>query len=301
MTRTATINPLQWLAGKPLPTKTMETDMTATTLPKPDYAAIKSKQNAAWSSGDYARIGVTLQITGEELAEATDPTPGAEVLDVAGGNGNATLAFARRWCRVVSTDYVESLLDGGRARAEAESLDDVNFEKADAENLPFADGRFDVVTSTFGVMFTPNQLKAASEMLRVCRPGGKIAMANWTPESFIGALFKTLGLHIPPPPGVQSPANWGKASWIEERFCDHAQAIHITLRNFNFRYRSPQHFVDFFRTYYGPVHKAFLALDADGRDRLERDILATIGNFNVATDGTMIVPSEYAQIIVEIR
>ncbi len=293
-------NPLRLLAAQTQTVKPKETKMTAMTQTAPDYTAIKTKQNAAWSSGDYAKIGVTLQITGEELAEATDPTPGASVLDVAGGNGNATLAFARRWCNVTSTDYVESLLDGGRVRAEAEALN-VSFQKADAEALPFEDASFDIVTSTFGVMFAPNQNKAASELTRVCRSGGKIAMANWTPESFIGALFKTLGRHVPPPAGVQSPANWGATSWVQEHFSAEAASISMKMRNFNFRYPSPRHFVDFFRTYYGPVHKAFLALDAAGQAQLEADILATIDRFNVATDGTMIVPSEYAQIVIEKR
>lgn len=300
MTQTLTSNVLRLLAANPSTEKPMETEMTNMTQSVPDYTAIKSKQNAAWSSGDYARIGVTLQITGEELAEATEPVPGASVLDVAGGNGNATLAFARRWCDVTSTDYVESLLDGGRARAEAEALD-VTFQKADAEDLPFDDASFDIVTSTFGVMFAPNQATAARELIRVCRSGGKIAMANWTPESFIGALFKTLGKHVPPPAGVQSPANWGNEAWIAEHFSAEATAISTVMRNFNFRYPSPQHFVDFFRTFYGPVHKAFLALDATAQAQLEADILATIDRFNVATDGTMIVPSEYAQIVVERR
>ncbi|MCL4768083.1 MAG: methyltransferase domain-containing protein [Hyphomicrobiaceae bacterium] len=263
----------------------------------PDYAAIKSKQNAAWASGDYARIGTTLQIVGESLAEAMDLSPAAKVLDVAAGNGNATLAFARRWCRVTSTDYVESLLARGRARAEAEALD-VDYQVADAEQLPFESGAFDAVVSTFGVMFTPNQLKAASEMLRVCRPGGRIGMANWTPEGFIGQLFKTLGKHVAPPAGVNSPALWGSRPWIEEVFAGRSRSIAINDRDFVFRYSSPDHFVDFFRTYYGPVHKAFLALDARGQTALAADLHATIARFNTASDGSMRVPSAYAEIIV---
>ena len=263
----------------------------------PDFGAIKAKQNAAWSSGDYAKIGTTLQITGEELAEATNPAPGSRVLDVAGGNGNATLAFARRWCDVTSTDYVQSLLDNGQRRAEAEGLN-VEFQTADAENLPFEDATFDIVTSTFGVMFTPNQFQAAGELMRVCQSGGKIAMTNWTPRSFIGELFKTLGKHVPPPPGVQSPAQWGSETWINEAFSPGAEVIVMNLKNFNLRYRSPDHFVEFFRTWYGPVHKAFLALDEAGQQKLNSDILETINQFNVATDGSMIVPSEYAEIVI---
>ena len=263
----------------------------------PDYAAIKKKQNAAWSSGDYARIGVTLQITGEELAEAVQTRPNSNVLDVAAGNGNATLAFARRFANVTSTDYVGHLLESGRARAEAEGLD-VDYMVADAENLPFSDNSFDMAVSTFGVMFAPNQIKSAAEMMRVIKPGGKMAMANWTPESFIGALFKTLGKHVPPPAGVKSPAMWGNEQWINETFGGSANEIVFIRKMFNFRYPSPQAFVDIFKTYYGPVHKAFIAVGETGQAALETDILATIAEFNVATDGTMMVPSEYAEIVI---
>ena len=263
----------------------------------PDFSAIKMKQNAAWGSGDYKKIGVTLQITGEELAEVMDLPTGASVLDVAAGNGNATLAFARRWCDVTSTDYVNSLLAGGHERAEAEGLD-VHFQLADAEDLPFKSAAFDAVVSTYGVMFTPNQEQAAAEMVRVCKPGGKIGMANWTPEGFIGQLFKTLGKHVAPPAGVNSPARWGTTEWLGEVFGGGATDISAQTKQFMFRYRSPQHFVDFFRTYYGPVHKAFLALDEDQQRVLEADILETIARFNTATDGSMKVPSNYLEVVI---
>jgi SAM-dependent methyltransferase len=263
----------------------------------PDYAAIKAKQNAAWASGDYARIGTTLQIVGETLAEAMDPTPGSSVLDVAAGNGNATLAFARRWCRVTSSDYVDALLARGRARAEAEGQD-VTFRIADAEHLPFADASYDAVVSTFGVMFTPNQGTAASELLRVCRPGGMIGMANWTSEGFIGQVFKCLSRYIAPPAGVNSPALWGTKPWIEQQFGPEARHIAIDGKTFVFRYRSPEHFMEVFRSYYGPVHKAFLALDPAKQAALAKDLYATIASFNTATDGTMRVPSAYAQIVI---
>lgn len=263
----------------------------------PDFTAIKLKQNAAWTSGDYGRIGSTLQLTGEELAEAADLAPGAKVLDVAAGNGNATLAFARRFCDVTSTDYVQALLQASQVRAEADGLA-VNYQVADAEDLPFADGQFDAVVSTFGVMFTPNQKQAAAELQRTCRSGGKIAMANWTPESFIGALFKTLGKHVPPPAGLSSPAQWGTESWISETFGEQAGNIAFVRKHFNFRYPSPMNFVNFFRTYYGPVHKAFLAVGDEGADALQTDILDTIAHFDVGTDGTMMVPSEYAEIVI---
>ncbi len=263
----------------------------------PDFAAIKVKQNAAWSSGDYAKVGVTLQIVGETLAETLDVGPDRRVLDVAAGNGNATLAFARRWCEVISTDYVPTLLEAGRGRAAAEGLE-VTFQVADAEALPFEDESFDAVVSTFGVMFAPNQVQAAQELLRVCRPGGQIGLANWTPPSFIGQLFKTLGGHVTPPAGVQSPALWGTEDWLQATFGDAAYNISVTKRNFAFRYRSPAHFVDVFRTFYGPVEKAFLALDASGQAALEADILALIERMNVASDGTMTVPAEYAEVVV---
>lgn len=273
----------------------MSTALAAGTAP--DYTAIKAKQNAAWASGDYARIGVTLQVVGELLAETLDLPPNATVLDVAAGNGNATLALARRWCRVTSTDYVDTLLAWGRRRAEAENLE-VAFEIADVESLPYPDGAFDAVTSTFGCMFAPDQASAAGEMVRVCRSGGRIGMANWTPDGFIGHLFKTLGRHVPPPLGVSSPALWGSRDWIDRTFGPHADSVSVTEREFVFRYRSPTHFVDYFRTYYGPVHKAFLTLDAAGQAALEADLLETVTRFNTATDGSMRVPSKYAEVVV---
>jgi len=267
------------------------------TIIETDFEAIKSKQNAAWASGNYAVVGTTLQIVGETLAETMDNKAGAQILDVAAGNGNATLAFARRWHNVTSTDYVASLLESGKARAKAEGHE-VDFKVADAEALPFDDNSYDAVVSTFGVMFTPNQEQAARELVRVCKRRGQIGMANWTPSSYIGRLFKTLGRHVAPPAGVQSPALWGDQAWLDETFAPTASIIRVTKRQFNFRYRSPAHFVDVFRTLYGPVHKAFLVLDANGQAALEADILALIAEFNVATDGSMNAPAEYAEIII---
>jgi len=265
-----------------------------------DLNALKARQHGAWSSGDYAIVGTTLQIVGEELCEALDIRAGQSVLDVAAGNGNATLAAARRWCDVVSTDYVPSLLERGRARASADGLS-VEFKEADAEALPFADAAFDVVVSTFGVMFTPNQDRAASELLRVCKSGGKIGLANWTPEGFIGQLFKTLGKYLPPPAGAKSPALWGTKARIDEMFGARANDIQIARRNFVFRYRSAEHFVEIFKTYYGPVLKAFAALDSTSQDGLKRDILALIATMNRSADETMVVPSEYLEIVVTKR
>jgi SAM-dependent methyltransferase len=266
------------------------------TTATPDLAAVKQKQQAAWSSSDYAVIGTTLQIVGENLCEAADLLAGERVLDVAAGNGNATLAAARRWGRVVSTDYVPQLLERGRARAKAEGLP-VEFRVADAEDLPFAEGSFDVVMSTFGVMFTPNQEKAAAELLRVCRSGGRIAMANWTPDGFIGQLFKTLGKHVPPAPGLKSPALWGSEPRLRELFGAGASDIQATRRQFNFRYRSANHWLDVFRTWYGPVHKAFASL-GDKDAALEKDLLDLMATFNRKGDASLVIPSDYLEIVI---
>ena len=266
----------------------------------PDFAAIKTRQKATWASGDYAVVGTTLQIVGETLCEAADLRAGQRVLDVAAGNGNATLAAARRWCEVTSTDYVSALLERGRMRAEAEGLE-VEFQQADAEALPFTSDSFDAVVSTFGVMFTANQDKAAAELLRVCKPGGKIGLANWTPNGFIGQLFKTLGKHMPPPAGVKSPALWGTRARIDEMFGPQAASIETLPREFMFRYRSAQHWIDVFKTYYGPVLKTLAALPADGKAALIADMTALIGRMNVATDGTMVVPSEYLEVVITKR
>jgi len=260
-----------------------------------DYAAVKQRQQAAWASGDYAVVGTTLQIVGEQLAESLDLKPRSKVLDVAAGNGNATLAAARRFADVTSTDYVDHLLDKGRARAEAEGLS-VEFAVADVEALPFAPATFDYVLSTFGVMFAPNHEQSAAEMLRVTRQGGSIGLANWTPQSFIGQVFKTLGNSVPPPKGVRSPALWGDRAHLDMLFA--GQDIEFTERAFNFRYASAAHFIDVFRTYYGPIHKAFLSLDDAGRTTLERDLTAQIETFNTAIDGSVVIPSAYAEVVI---
>ncbi|RTE90774.1 class I SAM-dependent methyltransferase [Bradyrhizobium sp. LVM 105] len=267
---------------------------------QPDLAAIKQRQHGAWSSGDYAVVGTTLQIVGEQLCEALDLRAGSKVLDVAAGNGNATLAAARRWCDVTSTDYVPALLKRGQERAAADHLT-VEFREADAEALPFADASYDVVLSTFGVMFTPDQEKAASELARVCKSGGKIGLANWTPQGFIGQLFKTIGKHLPPPAGVKSPALWGTPARLEEMFASQASDITAEPRMFVFRYRSPEHWLDVFKTFYGPTLKAFAALDESGQAALRRDLLALLGEFNHADDGTIVVHSEYLEAVITKR
>jgi ubiquinone/menaquinone biosynthesis C-methylase UbiE len=265
-----------------------------------DLVSLKLKQQAAWASGDYSVVGTTLQIVGESLCEALDLHGIERVLDVAAGNGNVSLAAARRWCQVVATDYVPPLLDRARERAAAERLD-IEFRQADAEALPFADESFDVVVSTFGVMFAPNHERSAAEMLRVCRRGGKIGLANWTPDGFIGQLFKTIGKYLPPPPGAKSPALWGVRARLVELFEPHAASIEAVPRNFVFRYRSPKHWMEVFRGFYGPVLKAFAALDAESQAALESDLFALIARFNRSGDATVVVPSEYLEIVVTRR
>ncbi len=266
-------------------------------FPVIDLAAVKTRQQAAWSTGNYAVVGTTLQIVGENLCEALDLRAGSRVLDVAAGNGNATLAAARRWCDVTSTDYVSSLLESGKARALAEGHP-IQFQEADAENLPFADASFDVVMSTFGAMFTPNQDKAATELARVCKPGGKIGLANWTPESFIGQLFKTIGKYIPPPPGVKSPALWGTKTRLDDLFGKTAKEIRTTSREFAFRYRSPAHWIEVFRTYYGPMNKTFGALDAGKQAAFTEDLLTLMERSNRSGDSTLVLPSEYLEVVI---
>jgi len=275
--------------------------MLATTpTPTVDLATVKARQQTAWSAGDYAVVGTTLQIVGEPLCEALDLRAGERVLDVAAGNGNATLAAARRWADVTSTDYVPTLLERARARASAEGLP-VRFEQADAESLPYADATFDVVLSTFGVMFTPNQEQAAAELARVCRSGGRIGLANWTPSSFVGELFKLLGRYVPPPAGVRSPALWGTEERLRELFGTRLDSIAIEHRNFVFRYRSADHWLDVFRTFYGPLQKAFGALDSTKQESLAADLIALAERFNRATDGSLVAPGQYAEVVIRRR
>jgi len=263
-----------------------------------DLIGIKQRQRGAWSTGNYAVVGTTLQIVGESLCEVLDLRSGARVLDVAAGNGNATLAAARRFCDVTSTDYVPALLEQGRQRAEAEGLP-VQFEEADAENLPFADGSFDVALSTFGVMFTPNQERAAAELARVVKPGGRIGLANWTPAGFIGQLFKVIGKYVPPAPGLQPPALWGTRDRLNDLFGAVASSISSTSRYFNFRYRSPEHFIDVFKTFYGPMHKTFESLDRARQAAFTWELLELLDRLNRASDGTLVVPSEYLEVVIE--
>jgi SAM-dependent methyltransferase len=268
----------------------------------PDLGALKARQQVAWSSGDYAVIGTTLQIVGEQLCEslALDLRAGLKVLDVAAGNGNVALAAARRGCDVVATDYVPALLERARERAAAERLA-VEFRETDAEALPFDDEAFDVVVSTFGVMFTPDQERAAAQLVRVCKRGGRIGLANWTPDGFIGQLFKTIGKQVPPPAGVKSPALWGTRERIAELFGSHATVMDAELCHFVFRYRSPEHWIEVFRTYYGPLLKAFAALGPPAQSGLATDAMKLINRFNRSGDGSMVVPSEYLEVVIHLR
>jgi len=262
-----------------------------------DYlTAVKARQQATWASGDFAVIGTTLQIVGELLCEGIDLRAGERVLDVAAGNGNATLAAARRFASVTSTDYVPALLERGRRRAEAEGLK-VTFQEADAEALPYGDATFDVVLSTFGVMFAPNHGRAASELLRVVRPGGRIGLASWTPQGFLGQLFRVIGRYVPPPAGVLSPLLWGSEAHLADLFME-ADSVEHRVRTFAFRYRSPEHWVDVFRAYYGPVHKAFLALDAEHQAALELELLALLRESDQGGAAGLVVPAEYLETTI---
>lgn len=265
-----------------------------------DLNALKARQQAAWASGDYAVIGTTLQLVGERLAEACDLRWDERVLDVAAGNGNATLAAARRGCQVVSTDYVGELLKRGEERAKAEHLS-VVFQTADVEALPFSDGAFDAVISTFGVMFAPDHAQSARELGRVCRSGGRIGLANWTPQGFIGQMFKTLGKHVPPPAGALPPSRWGDEEQLQQLFADSAARIDVNRQHFNFRYRSAAHFIEVFRTWYGPVHKAFASLGSDEAAALERDLTELLNERNVAGPSSLVVPSEYLEVVITRR
>jgi ubiquinone/menaquinone biosynthesis C-methylase UbiE len=263
----------------------------------PDYEGIKTRQQATWASGDFGQIGVRLQIVGESLCEAVDVVAGERVLDVAAGNGNASLAAARRFAEVTSTDYVPELLEQGRRRAEADRLD-ITFQVADAERLPFPDASFDVALSTFGVMFAPNQARAAAELLRVVKPGGRIGLASWTPEGFLGALFTVMSAFVPPPVGLPSPMAWGSEPRMLELFGGQASGIRTVRKTYTFRFRSAEHWVEFFRMYYGPTHKAFAALDEAGQRALHGTLIQFLGVRNTHRGGALVVPAEYLEVVI---
>jgi ubiquinone/menaquinone biosynthesis C-methylase UbiE len=266
----------------------------------PDLAAIKERQQKAWSSGDYSKPGVTLVIIAEMLCEAVDLRPGRRVLDVATGNGNTALAAARRFCEVTGIDYVSALLKDGRERAAAEGLQ-VAFQEGDAEDIPFPDASFDYVLSTIGAMFAPDQEKAASELLRVCRPGGKIGLANWTPDGFVGEFFRTIGKHAPPPPGLKPPILWGTEERLRELLGEGISSLQVARRSFIFRYPSAKYYVDFFRSYFGPLQKAFETLNEAGQEALAHDIQDVIQRYNRSDDETAVWPGDYLEVVATRR
>jgi len=274
----------------------MTSAVSSDSVPAQGSTSVKDRQKAMWASGDFAVIGSTLQIVGELLCEAVDLQAGERVLDVAAGNGNATLAAARRFAAVTSTDYVPALLESGRRRAEAEGFD-IAFKVADAEDLPYPDAGFNVILSTFGVMFAPDHHQAASEMMRVCRKGGRIGLASWTPSGFLGQLFRVVAAYVPPMPGVRSPLLWGTEGHIQHLFQGAGRIVH-TPRHFAFRYRSPEHWVEVFRTYYGPVHKAFAALDAEKRAALDADLIALLRQSDRGGSSGLVVPAEYLETVI---
>ena len=262
----------------------------------PNLSAIKDRQQKTWTSGNYARVGNTLVIMGELLCEAVDVHAGDKVLDVATGSGNTAISAARRFCDVTGVDYVPELIEDGRRRAVVEGLE-ITFDVGDAEDLPYPDASFDVVLSTVGVMFAPHQEKVAEELLRICRPEGKIGLANWTPDGFIGNMFRTLGKHVPPPSGIKPPPLWGTEERLRELFGEGVASVEVTRRSYVWRYPSARHFVEYFRSYYGPTLKAFESLDRDGQEALAKDLEELLEQWNTSGDATLVVPSDYLEVV----
>jgi SAM-dependent methyltransferase len=271
-----------------------------TTPQTPDLTAIKGRQQKAWSTGDYGKVGVTLLMMGEQLAEAANLKPGHKVLDVASGNGNASLAAARRFCDVTGIDYVPMLLDEARNRAEAEGLE-IDLLEGDAEDLPFEDASFDAVLSTLGVMFAPDQEKAAGELLRVVKPGGTIGMANWVPDGYVADLFRTIGRYVPPPAGLKPPFRWGTEEGLDELLDGGIGSLQTRRCTFVWRFPSVRHHVEFMRTYYGPLNKAFGALDEEGQSALERDLISLAERYNRSENGTAVLHADYLEAVVTRR
>jgi SAM-dependent methyltransferase len=270
---------------------------TSTTAPTIDYGAITKRQQATWASGDYSAVAARIPVISELLCDAADLRAGDRVLDVAGGSGNTALAAARSGARVVSLDYVPSLLERARVRARAEGLE-VETVEGDAQDLPFADASFDAVVSVLGAMFAPDHKRTAAEILRVCRPGGTIALANWTPEGFIGQLFRTIGAHVPPPAGLTPPPLWGTEDHVRGLLGDGVRDLRARRRHYTFRYESPEDFVDHFRTHYGPTLKAFEALPHEAQHALAHDMAALARRFDrTGGDGPVAIPAEYLEVV----
>ncbi|MGH3086262.1 MAG: class I SAM-dependent methyltransferase [Rubrobacteraceae bacterium] len=262
----------------------------------PSLAEIKARQQKVWATGDFARIGNSLVIVGELLCEAVDLRAGQKVLDVATGSGNTAISAARRNCEVTGMDYVPELVEYARVRAGIEHMQ-ISFDVGDAEELPYPDASFDAVLSTFGVMFAPNQEKAASEMLRVCKPGGKLGLASWTPEGYAGAMLRTIGGHVPPPPTVKPPPLWGTEERLEELFGDKVLSLDAKRREYTFSYLSPRHYIEHFRTYFGPMRKAFESLDDAGKEALDKDLEKLLEERNTSGDDTLAASSEYLEVV----
>jgi SAM-dependent methyltransferase len=269
----------------------------STVTTSPDFAAITTRQQKTWSSGDYSAVAARIPLISELLCDAADLRSGSRVLDVAGGSGNTALAAARCGCDVVSLDYVPSLLERGRRRAAAEGLP-IEFVTGDAQALPFEDGSFDAVVSAVGVMFAPDQARTADEMLRVCRSGGTIALANWTPEGFIGGLLRTVGAHVPPPAGISPPTLWGTDGHVRELLGHSAHDIWARRREFVFRFDAPEHFTTFFREHYGPTLMAFAALDESGQRALAAHIDDLVRRFDRNKgEGPCAIVAEYLEVV----
>jgi ubiquinone/menaquinone biosynthesis C-methylase UbiE len=270
---------------------------TMLTAPVVDLSAVKQRQQQAWASGDFHVVAARMSLVAEHLVDAADLHAGWRVLDVATGSGNAAIASARLGCEAVGVDYVPSLLEHGRARAAAEGLD-VALLEGDAEALPFPDRAFDAVTSVFGSMFAPDHAKAATELLRVCKPGGTIALASWTPEGFVGELFRTVGAHVPPRVGVSSPMLWGTEAHLRELFGDGIASLEVTERAFTWRFRSAEEFVSFFRRWYGPTLKAFAALEGEAYRALAGDLVALANRFDrLGLADAIAIPATYTEAI----
>jgi SAM-dependent methyltransferase len=264
-----------------------------------DLTVVKDKQQVTWSSGDYSSVGNRILLVSELLCGAVDLRAGERVLDVATGSGNAALAAARRFADVVGIDYVPSLLDSARVRAQAEGLD-IDFRVGDAEALDFADDSFDVVLSACGAMFAPDHQQTASELVRVCRPGGRVGMVNWCPDGYVGALFRAIAGHLPPPAGLEPPGRWGDEAYLRELWGD-TVTVAAPRKTFLFPFASPEHHVDFFARCYGPTLKAFEAVGEAGQGALRNDILDAVQRFNRADDGTLLLQMDYLEVVATKR
>jgi SAM-dependent methyltransferase len=262
----------------------------------PDLEQVKQKQQLMWASGDFHQVAALIQSVADQVAEALDIQAGWRVLDVATGSGNAALAAARLGAETVGVDYVPALLERGRRRVEAEGLD-VLLVEGDAEALPFGDGEFDAVTSVFGSMFAPNHERAAAELVRVVKPGGKIGLATWTPDGFIGELLRAVAQHVPPAAGVASPILWGTETHLRRIFGDAIASIRCRERTFVFRSRSAEDWVDFFRAYYGPTFKAFEAVGPEGEEALHADLVALVDTYTGRSNGPITIPATWLQTV----